>query len=67
MGRVISKAIFAIIAVAFVYVGWGYLRPAAPEITTAQVERRPYAVPLQLAEGVVDLASCEVHAKSDVR
>lgn len=42
MGRVISKAIFAIIAVAFVYVGWGYLRPAAPEITTAQVERRDF-------------------------
>lgn len=42
MGRVVSWIIFAVIGAAFVYLGWGYFQPAAPEIPTARVEKRDF-------------------------
>lgn len=42
MGRVVSRIIFAVIAAAFLYLGWGYFQPAVQEIPIARVERRDF-------------------------
>lgn len=42
MSRYLSWIVFGLLGVAFVYVGWGYFRPAAPQMPTARVERRDF-------------------------
>ncbi len=42
MGRIVTRLIVAVFVVAFLYLGWGYLSPAAVEIPTARVERRDF-------------------------
>ncbi len=42
MGRIVSNLIVAVFVAAFLYLGWGYLNPAAVEIPTARVERRDF-------------------------
>lgn len=42
MSRVVSRIIFALLAIGFIYFGWGYFQPIAPEIPTATVERRDF-------------------------
>ena len=42
MGRVISWVIIGLLLATTVYVGWGYFKPAPPEIPTARIERRDF-------------------------
>ncbi len=42
MGRIISWSVIGLLLAATVYVGWGYFKPAPPEIPTARIERRDF-------------------------